>query len=71
MTRIYLFLAAIGGLVMAALKFIRIGKDLKQGENDANYVETRKRTDKADIGDGDVDNDTKWLRERGKQRRDL
>jgi hypothetical protein len=31
------------------------------------YRETRKRADKADIGDGDPSADRDWLRDRGEQ----
>lgn len=61
-----LALAAATGAVLMG----RNAKKLAQGKRDGEYVETRQRTDNADVGSGDVGDDTDWLSER-KSGRDL
>ncbi len=68
LSRLYAFGAFILAMALAALRLIGIGKKLEQGKQDEQYIETRKKTDKADVGHGDVADDTAWLRDRQSKR---
>ena len=64
MTRMYIILAAIGGLIMTAFRFISMGKSIERGKQ-ANDTLDRIQRGRDSIGDGDPDkrvrrNDGKW-----------
>ena len=69
MTRLYIiggmFLAIIALIVLVAFQS-SIVADLRQERDAANEtIETDRRIDNADIGDGDPDDDREWLHQRG------
>ena len=69
MTRLYV----IGALLLCVVALIAmvafqssIVADLRQERDAANEtIETDRRIDNADIGDGDPDDDREWLHQRG------
>lgn len=69
LTRIKLWLAGIGAVVIALLSIWfggrKAGRDAAKAEELNEYIETRKRMDKVD---GDTaDSSREWLRERGER----